>query len=100
MDAPLILSIATESTIVFMITQLAEWGFGLNYLQVLALVTVYLVTSQQTDLFRNGTPTIEWYRGFRTRNPDLRLRKAQNMPSAREKAPDPKIIENNMTNIT
>jgi hypothetical protein len=88
-----ILSMATELLIVFMINKLAEWGFGLNPIDVIQIVQNYLSSTNQMELFKNGSPTLEWFYSFRGRHPDVRLRIAQNLPSDRAKASSPKIVD-------
>ena len=51
------LSQATETLLETLILKLADWGFALNKLGIIAIVRQYLKDTNQSHLFKNGIPS-------------------------------------------
>ena len=49
------------------------------------MVRNYLIRTDQTHLFKNGTPWAKWFTGFLKRHPNLSIRVAQNFAVCRAK---------------
>jgi hypothetical protein len=59
-----VLSDTTETLLVELIIKMSDIGFSLTQTELLELVTVYLNSTNQSHLFKNGAPTKNWYYSF------------------------------------
>jgi hypothetical protein len=89
-----ILSETTEQLLVQLIVKMSDIGFSLTRNELLELVTNYLKKTEQTELFKNSTPTKNWYYSFIKRHrATLTTRKSNNMPSNRARSTNVKVID-------
>ena len=65
------LSSTIEQLLVKTFIYLSQIGFSLTKSEMLAVVNSYLVDSDQTNLFKNGQPTKDWYYSFMKRHEKL-----------------------------
>jgi hypothetical protein len=79
-----VLSDTTETLLVELIFKMSDIGFSLTRNELLELVKVYLNSTNQSHLFKNGAPTKNWYYSFLKRHfQTLSTRKSNNMPCNR-----------------
>ncbi|CAF1487813.1 unnamed protein product, partial [Didymodactylos carnosus] len=60
-----------------------EWGEPLTIEEFLKLVAIYTKHIKRPDMFKDGTPSRDWYYGFMTRQCDLKLKTPQPLEKAR-----------------
>ncbi len=73
---------------------MSDIGFSLTRHELLELVTNYLNSTEQTELFKNGALTKNWYYSFINRHrATLVTRKSTNMPSNRAQSTNVKVID-------
>ena len=78
------LSETTETLLAELLIKMSDIGFSLTKNEVLETVTNYLTSTQASHLFKNGTPTKNWYYSFINRHKDkLATKKTNNMPCNR-----------------
>jgi hypothetical protein len=89
-----ILSYATEKMLVHMIQILGDWGYGLKFQDLQKIVGDYLIHTNQTHLFKNGRPGVDWYNHFKNRwSNEISSRIATNLTKNRAASCTPEIIE-------
>jgi len=87
------LSEYTEKMIVTLLMTCSDIGFSLNKSQALDLIESYLESSDQTELFKNGRPSDDWYYSFLKRHKELAVRTSNNMPANRALSTDEELFE-------
>jgi hypothetical protein len=82
---PTVLSQTTESLIVDLLELLSDIGYCLTRIEVIEVVSNYLIETNQTHLFKHSKPTKDWYYSFMKRHHDrLAIKNSNNMPSNRK----------------
>ena len=91
---PTTLSEFTETLLVKMLITCNDIGFSLTRPETLDIVESYLKETNQSQIFKNGRPSDDWYYDFIKRHDnELTLRYSSNMPSNRAMATDPVLFE-------
>ncbi len=72
---------------------MADIGLGLHKLQILELVSNFLIESNETHIFANGKPTHKWYKGFMSRHPSIANRTASSLQSIRATCTQPETFD-------
>ena len=79
---------------VHMIQILGDWGYGLKFQDLQKIVGDYLIHTNQTHLFKNGRPGVDWYNHFKNRwSNEISSRIATNLTKNRAASCTPEIIE-------
>ena len=92
--AQCLLSEHTEKLICELLIHLGEIGFGITKKLFLNLITNYAQQTGQTHLFKNGTPSANYFYRFMNRHKDkLKTLKAQNISEIRARSTTSEVFD-------
>lgn len=83
---PTVLSSETEKELVECLKIMGKWGIGLIRDELLDIVGQYVNSLRLETPFKDGRPGVDWYYNFMQRNPNLSLRKPEQLTGSRSRA--------------
>lgn len=87
------LPMEVEQKIVDSSLKAAEMGFGISKQQLILKVS-RLCKSLGLNVFKNNIPSDDWWRGFRSRHPEISLRKPEPLSTMRSRMMNRVVVSN------